>query len=94
MQAGVRRRERVARLAWGSSAARSATGRGGVIEDPPRPRRPLRQAVTSRTELELASLALLEPLFPEQRGIRLLGITLSALNENSAEANAQLRLMM
>ena len=50
--------------------------------------------VSSRGELEQVSLALLEPLFPVPRGIRLLGVTLSALNEESAQANAQLRLMV
>jgi DNA polymerase-4 len=50
--------------------------------------------VASRGELEQASLALLEPLFPIPRGIRLLGVTLSALNEASAEAGAQLWLIL
>jgi DNA polymerase IV len=50
--------------------------------------------IASRGELEQASLALLEPLFPVSRGIRLLGVTLSALNEELAQANAQLRLMV
>ena len=48
--------------------------------------------VASRGELEQVSLALLEPLFPAPRGIRLLGVTLSALNEKSAETDAQFRL--
>jgi DNA polymerase-4 len=50
--------------------------------------------VANRGELEQVSLALLEPLFPVPRGIRLLGVTLSALNEELAQANAQLRLMV
>jgi nucleotidyltransferase/DNA polymerase involved in DNA repair len=50
--------------------------------------------VSSHGELEQVSLALLEPLFPVPRGIRLLGVTLSALNEELAQANAQLRLMV
>ena len=50
--------------------------------------------VASRGELEQVSLALLEPLFPVPRGIRLLGVTLSTLNEELAQANAQLRLMV
>ena len=50
--------------------------------------------VSSRGELEQLSLALLEPLYPVPRGIRLLGVTLSALNKELAEADAQLRLMV
>jgi DNA polymerase IV len=50
--------------------------------------------VCSRGELEQTSLALLEPLFPVPRGIRLLGVTLSILNEELADADAQLRLML
>jgi DNA polymerase IV len=50
--------------------------------------------VANRGELEQASLALLEPMFPAPRGIRLLGVTLSALNENPAETDAQFRLMV
>ena len=50
--------------------------------------------VASRGELERVSLALLEPLFPSPRGIRLLGVTLSALNDEAAAAGAQLRLLV
>ncbi|MFC7477985.1 DNA polymerase IV [Dankookia sp. GCM10030260] len=50
--------------------------------------------VSSHGELEQVSLALLEPLFPVPRGIRLLGVTLSALNESSAETDAQFRLLV
>ncbi len=60
-----------------SQATRSRTGLGPVA---------------SRDELEQVSRALLEPLFPVPRGIRLLGVTLSTLNEGTAEAEAQLRL--
>ncbi len=48
--------------------------------------------VSTRQELEQASLALLEPLFPVPKGIRLLGVTLSTLNDEPKEAEAQLRL--
>ena len=48
--------------------------------------------VANRGELEQASLALLEPLFPVPRGIRLLGVTLSSFNDGSAEFSAQMRL--
>ena len=50
--------------------------------------------VSNRSELEQVSLALLQALFPTPKGIRLLGVTLSALNEELAEADAQLRLMV
>ena len=44
--------------------------------------------------LEQVSLALLEPLFPVQRGIRLLGVILSSFNDGPAEIEAQLRLLV
>ena len=43
-------------------------------------------------ELERISLALLDPLFPPPRGIRLLGVTLSSLNDSRANAGGQLSL--
>ncbi len=49
-------------------------------------------AIASRAELEQVSVALLEPLFPVPRGIRLLGVTLSALQAESLEEAAQLQL--
>lgn len=47
--------------------------------------------IASAMELESLGSALLAPLFPARRGIRLLGITLSGLEEDSAPAPAQLR---
>jgi DNA polymerase IV len=49
-------------------------------------------AISSGRELEQVSLGLLEPFFPVPRGIRLLGVTLSSLEDGPAEAEAQLRL--
>jgi DNA polymerase IV len=48
----------------------------------------------SRSDLEQLGTALLEPLFPVARGIRLLGISLSSLNaaESKAEPEGQLSL--
>jgi len=46
--------------------------------------------IRTRSELEQLSNALLEPLFPVTRGIRLLGISLSALAEE-AERNPEFR---
>jgi len=39
--------------------------------------------ITTRSELEQVSNALLEPLFPVSRGIRLLGVSLSSLAEEA-----------
>jgi DNA polymerase IV len=50
--------------------------------------------IANQVELEQVSLALLEPLFPVQRGIRLLGVTLSSFNDGPAEIEAQLRLLV
>jgi DNA polymerase-4 len=50
--------------------------------------------VASRGELEQVTITLLEPLFPVPRGIRLLGVTLSLLDEGQTEANAQLQLSL
>ena len=38
------------------------------------------------------SLALLGPVFPVQKGIRLLGVTMSSLGESQAKAGGQLNL--
>ena len=48
--------------------------------------------VASRGELEQSSFALLEPFFPAPRGVRLLGVSLSALQDEQAPGEAQLRL--
>ncbi len=50
--------------------------------------------IANQMELEQVSLALLEPLFPVQRGIRLLGVTLSSFNDGPAAIEAQLRLLV
>ncbi|WP_374545219.1 DNA polymerase IV [Rhodoblastus sp.] len=42
-------------------------------------------AVDSAAELERRTLALLQPLFPSVKGVRLLGVTVSAFDEASAE---------
>jgi len=49
-------------------------------------------ALASQTELASVALDLLEPLFPTPKGIRLLGVTLSALSEEPAASAGQLRL--
>ncbi len=48
--------------------------------------------VSTRAEIEQLSHALLEPLFPVTKGIRLLGITLSSLGEKQLESEPQLSL--
>src|ERR1700726_1627218 len=47
---------------------------------------------STRGEIEQLSYALLEPLFPVPKGIRLLGITLSSLAEKQLESDPQLNL--
>ena len=49
---------------------------------------------STRAEIEqlIISYALLEPLFPVTKGIRLLGMTLSSLGEKQLESGPQLRL--
>jgi DNA polymerase-4 len=49
--------------------------------------------IASHSELERVSLALLELVFPVSRGVRLLGVTLSSLNEDSVAARLQFRLL-
>ena len=49
---------------------------------------------STRTEIEQLCYALLEPLFPVTKGIRLLGITLSALSEKQLEREPQLSLSL
>jgi len=45
---------------------------------------------STRAEIEQLSYALLEPLFPVSKGIRLLGMTLSSLGEKHQESEPQL----
>jgi hypothetical protein len=47
---------------------------------------------STRAEIEQVSYALLEPLFPVTKGIRLLGMTLSSLGEKQPESEPQLSL--
>jgi hypothetical protein len=47
---------------------------------------------STRAEIEQLSYALLEPLFPVTKGIRLLGMTLSSLGEKQLESELQLSL--
>src|SRR6202045_1893314 len=47
---------------------------------------------STRAEIEQLSYALLEPLFPVTKGIRLLGMTLSSLGEKQLESEPQLSL--
>ncbi len=49
---------------------------------------------STRAEIEQLSHALLEPLFPVAKGIRLLGITLSSLSEKQLEREPQLSLSL
>ncbi|MGP0007805.1 MAG: DNA polymerase IV [Methylocella sp.] len=49
---------------------------------------------STRAEVEQLSYALLEPLFPVAKGIRLLGITLSSLSEKQLEREPQLSLSL
>ncbi len=51
-----------------------------------------RAPIATREELEEIGNALLEPLFPLRRGIRLLGISLSSLDAEKAEEDRQFRL--
>jgi DNA polymerase-4 len=48
--------------------------------------------LSTRAEIEQLSYALLEPLFPVTKGIRLLGMTLSSLAEKQLESEPQLNL--
>jgi DNA polymerase IV len=47
--------------------------------------------LSTRAEIEQLSYALLEPLFPVTKGIRLLGMTLSSLGEKQLDSEPQLR---
>ena len=48
--------------------------------------------IRTRAELEQLGNALLEPLFPVARGIRLLGVSLSSLAEEQAEREPEFSL--
>lgn len=48
--------------------------------------------IATRAELEQIALALLGPIFPVQRGIRLLGVTLSSLGDEQSKSKEQLSL--
>jgi DNA polymerase-4 len=48
--------------------------------------------VMTQAECEQVSFALLGPVFPVQKGIRLLGVTMSSLGESQVKADGQLRL--
>ena len=48
--------------------------------------------IRTRSELEQVGNALLEPLFPVERGIRLLGVSLSSLAEEQAEREPEFSL--
>lgn len=54
--------------------------------------RTTKDLIASREELEQHTLAMLTPVFPTLRGIRLLGVTLSSLAGPSVAAVSQLRL--
>ncbi len=45
--------------------------------------------IRTRRELEQLGNALLEPLFPVARGVRLLGVSLSSLAEEQAEGESE-----
>ena len=48
--------------------------------------------IKTQTEVERIVYALLEPLFPVRKGIRLLGVTLSSLGDEGGRGEQQLRL--
>jgi DNA polymerase-4 len=50
------------------------------------------QPVAARADFERIALALLRPVFPAPRGVRLLGVTLSSLGDPPAKSEAQLSL--
>ena len=49
-------------------------------------------SIATQAELEQLALALLGPVFPATKGIRLLGVTLSSLSEEQSELDVQLSL--
>jgi DNA polymerase-4 len=56
--------------------------------------RTLPEPLTGRADLEEVSLALLAPLIPVSKGVRLLGVTLSTLEEEEPERVAQMTLAL
>jgi nucleotidyltransferase/DNA polymerase involved in DNA repair len=52
------------------------------------------EPVATQVELEQLSCGHLEPVFPVQQGIRLLGVTLSALGGGTSQGDEQLRLSL
>jgi DNA polymerase IV len=56
--------------------------------------RTLTSFVTSRAALELISLGLLAALMPVPKSVRLLGITMSALEPDAPDAAAQMSLAL
>ena len=50
--------------------------------------------VSTQAALEQVSYALLEPIFPVQQGIRLLGLTLSSLGRDLGQDEGQLKLSL
>jgi DNA polymerase-4 len=52
------------------------------------------EVLATKAELEQLSCALLEPVFPVRQGIRLLGVTLSALGDGTPQGDEQLRLSL
>jgi DNA polymerase IV len=50
--------------------------------------------ITTRAEVEEIVNSLVEPLLPARKGIRLMGVTLSALGEKSVDREHQLRLSL
>ena len=50
--------------------------------------------IATRAALEQVSYALLEPVFPVQQGIRLLGVTLSSLGGDPTQNAGQLKLSL
>jgi DNA polymerase IV len=56
--------------------------------------RSVAEEVSTQAELEALCSALLEPVFPARRGIRLLGVTLSSLGYGTSLGEDQLRLSL
>lgn len=54
--------------------------------------RSLSHPIGSQDELERVSFELLDALFPMSKGVRLLGVTLSSLDEDGPEADVQMQL--
>ncbi len=54
----------------------------------------LSEAVASRTELERLSLALLQPLMPVPKGVRLLGVSLSSLQTSDSKSSEDIQFIL